>query len=778
MGKESKFMNVFDARISRRMKSKLLMLLIPLTFPVQARILLVPQSYPTLQNAIYSARCKDTIVADSVPDKASITFNSKVLWFIGSPKGDSSKVTIYVPININYSKCYLKNFKVIGSKGGNRAQGIAAISTFRSQLEVDSCTFNGGEGGPNTNDCGRVQGGAGLLSSFSTLNISNSMCIGGYSGTVPGSCVFPPPPTRYFGISLKDSSVLEKNAIGGDSIAIDSTSYISLSGLTLNYDCYTFGSDTTAFSIFPYQKFIGTPYGTVNCYDYNNDNMMDFFMSGVSGTSIYAGNYINKGDWNFSNSEGGPFTSQGGNVVSLGDVDNDGDVDFLKGEELSKNGTIRDSGGSWYSHYNASFCTFGDYNNDGRLDILEMPINNDTDLCLLWKNAKPRFILDSQMLLPIYPVYSAWGDFDKDFDNDLIISGSHILAIGSGTRLYQNEQAHFSLRDSLDGSRKCGWFDLNSDGKLEALIDASMYVLNGSLFERPPITIPGWFVIGDMDNDGELDIITPGTVYLYEGGTWVSLGYETGISPMYGCAVADLDNDGDLDIVVMGNWGTQPNQGTRIIRNNCKVKNMPPNPPSALRTTINGNEVLFGWSAALDDHTPQQSLSYSLRVGTTPLGCEIMSPVSDPITGYHFIPQMGNVSLDTGWILKALPAGTYYWSVQAIDNCWFGSSFAPEQSFSIGQTKIARQITAKDVRVLVRKRNIYFYASTFPGEHLIISIFDIKGRILSSIQKKSFEKITISLGEDLPPGIYFYRIIALNEVKKSTTLLYGKINTL
>jgi hypothetical protein len=45
--------------------------------------------------------------------------------------------------------------------------------------------------------------------------------------------------------------------------------------------------------------------------------------------------------------------------------------------------------------------------------------------------------------------------------------------------------------------------------------------------------------------------------------------------------------------------------------------------------------------------------------------------------------ELGNCQQNLGWWLHSLPPGTYYWSVQAIDNSFAGGPFAPEQSFTI-----------------------------------------------------------------------------------------------
>ncbi len=89
----------------------------------------------------------------------------------------------------------------------------------------------------------------------------------------------------------------------------------------------------------------------------------------------------------------------------------------------------------------------------------------------------------------------------------------------------------------------------------------------------------------------------------------------------------------------------------------------PPNPPA-------------------DDHTPPGGLTYNLRVGTTPGGANIITPLALP-NGYRQVPALGNRQSMLTTTLSNLPRGRYYWSVQAIDTAFAGSPFANEATFVI-----------------------------------------------------------------------------------------------
>jgi hypothetical protein len=91
--------------------------------------------------------------------------------------------------------------------------------------------------------------------------------------------------------------------------------------------------------------------------------------------------------------------------------------------------------------------------------------------------------------------------------------------------------------------------------------------------------------------------------------------------------------------------------------------------------------IRLSWEAASDDQTPADGLSYNLRVGTSPGSDDVFSGMSDPATGLRHIPAAGNAQKQLSWTLKVPQTGSYYWSVQAVDTAFAGSSWAAEELF-------------------------------------------------------------------------------------------------
>jgi hypothetical protein len=145
-------------------------------------------------------------------------------------------------------------------------------------------------------------------------------------------------------------------------------------------------------------------------------------------------------------------------------------------------------------------------------------------------------------------------------------------------------------------------------------------------------------------------------------------------------AWGDYNNDGVPDIWIMGFDGTW--FSGKIYSFVFQNPNTPPTAPSGLHLTNVGDYTYFGWNAAADAQTPVSGLSYALRIGTTPGGCEFSTPMTNS-SGHKYVPASGYANSTCTWRIKTstLP-GQFYWSVQAIDKEYAGSPFAIEQHYS------------------------------------------------------------------------------------------------
>ena len=80
-------------------------------------------------------------------------------------------------------------------------------------------------------------------------------------------------------------------------------------------------------------------------------------------------------------------------------------------------------------------------------------------------------------------------------------------------------------------------------------------------------------------------------------------------------------------------------------------------------------------------------MTYNLVIGTSPGASDILSPMSDRSTGRRRIVSIGNAGHNNSWTIKNLGDGQYYWSMQSIDNCYAGSKFAQEQTFTVSNVQ-------------------------------------------------------------------------------------------
>lgn len=469
--------------------------------------------------------------------------------------------------------------------------------------------------------------------------------------------------------------------------------------------------------------------------DYDRDGDLDLVVTGTRGTNGTSGLFRNAdaafnliwGTWYMPPGGGSSFPHVWSGSASWGDLNNDGalellltgDHDYGYGQNNPQIAQVwRTSAGQFtnvteLTGVGRSAATVGDYDNDGYLDILltgrQGPYYDSVSLTniLYHNNGDGTFTDVHAGLPPVFDGAVAWGDYDNDGQLDLLIAGN----TGSGllARVYHNNNGGFTdisagLLGVAPGS--AAWGDYDGDGWLDILLAGSNNLPNAAAckvyrnnhdgtFTDRGVNLPGVYrgtaAWGDYDNDGQLDILltgaAPARIYRNEHGVFTDIAAGLPTVASGEAAWGDYDGDGRLDLAIMessyyGWWESS----FSVFQNLLPITNIPPNPPTVpggLLSSVLNTKVTLRWDAASDAHTPSAGLTYNVRVGTSPGGGQIVPPHSDPVTGQRRLPQRGNAEHRLFSVVTNLPVGLYYWSVQAVNNSFVGSPWAPEQTFAV-----------------------------------------------------------------------------------------------
>ena len=505
------------------------------------------------------------------------------------------------------------------------------------------------------------------------------------------------------------------------------TYYWGVQSIDNSFGASSFSSEST-FEI--KERFTEIPYGesTIETspaiyFDCDHDNDLDMVLNTINEFSIAENQsgFFSEANYNTILSDGyNPITT-----ITPFDYNNDNLIDFSVSGNYTVNGLL-DSTIALFGYKNPfeyditdsslirdvafEYVLWADLNNDGRQDAVtsgmttNLGVNNEPVTYILQNISEGVFQEVNHSIRGFEKCNAVAGDFDNDLDIDLIIYGKDSQGIPN-TYIYFNEgEFNFNevlipdnelFRPYLSFGIMAGDYDLNgeldiymqgvnllNDNYARVLLNDNKNFTDANLQIRSAYKMSGFWA--DYDYDGDLDIFST-TLYNPPNKTWLYLnnnGILDEITIDLGdnhrldlpFMAANLDNMNGLDFIMKINYGNyiqyHDNWGS-----NDRITSAPSN----TQYDQDQLDIILKWDKIPDC----PACTYNIRVGTTPGGVDIMSPMSDLSTGYRYVVQPGNAYLNDSWKLCDLPVGKYYWSVQAVDPANTGGPWSPVDTFTV-----------------------------------------------------------------------------------------------
>lgn len=530
--------------------------------------------------------------------------------------------------------------------------------------------------------------------------------------------------------------------------------------------------------------------------DYDNDGDLDIIIMGLNAGTHSTLLYNNDGLGNFTLSPVTFNDNYRNGQVEFIDYDNDNDLDiFISGlvESGASKSRLYQNNSNVFTEIPFAFAdniinnqfAWGDLDNDGDLDLLLMGnFEIHDDYAYLFRNdGNSNFTEISQSFFPLSQGNIVFADIDNDGDNDIVTGG---LNNGSShLEIYENNgYFSFTFQTSLEGYFNGdielrdfdgnGLIDIIKNGTTETGDSTKMYLNNGSFIFNENTSI-GLTSVGDSANivsadyngNGELDLLISGRLQPYtqllfstsifenSGNLTLVENTSTGIlnNAFNAIEIGDFDNDHDTDIFVL------KNNVSNTYTNQSSIQNTIPNPPLSLSSSVTGSNVVLSWNDSTDNETPTNQLTYNVYVGTASGTTDVVSPMSNLNTGYRKVVGIGNSQYKNQMILENLPDGNYYWAVQSIDNQYEGSLFSVEQTFSINDRLSLDEFDDKvSVKYYPNPVNDRLMISSNQNiEKVAISSFT--GQTLNTLSIEDLTSFYVDF-TDFDSGIYFVSLFS------------------
>lgn len=453
--------------------------------------------------------------------------------------------------------------------------------------------------------------------------------------------------------------------------------------------------------------------------DVNNDGWLDVIQTGFDDNQYNFTVFLNNKNFTFSSLS--PVTISLSNPrTAWADIDNDGDMDFavcgMENSGVKKTLIGLNNGDSTFTlkNYDIVGVTLGeplwaDFDNDGKADLLVYGIdNNSKRVTVLYKNNSNSFI-EIKRLRGFSSGKAVIMDYNRDGKKDILITGID-QNIYKRIFLYNN-LGNFSFSEEtidIDATTSGemavgdidvnGWDDLvvtglNQNGQRICKLYCNF---SGSFIERYGAFIDSisssTVSICDINNDGKPDIFFTGTdnnyfnksIFYINAGNGNFFRDDSFTVPVTGALVlnADLNNDHKMDLIISGK--TYSGNICKLFENATnKYNNSPPVPNGLSSIQYPVDSVLLQWNTVTDNEQGGTSMQYNIYIGSSILKDNVMAAQSIIPSGKRLIKQYGNALTSNSLKVHNLAEGKYYWAVQAMDNNYNASAFAPADSFVI-----------------------------------------------------------------------------------------------
>jgi hypothetical protein len=324
-------------------------------------------------------------------------------------------------------------------------------------------------------------------------------------------------------------------------------------------------------------------------------------VDGDGDLDLVTGNYHDNPHLFLNNGTSTPFSSVsavdiGSDIrytlsVALGDLDGDGDLDLVTGNDgqanrlYLNNGTIDPFGSVSGTDISSdtgdtNAIALGDLDRDGDLDLVAGNYGQTNRLYLNNGTGDPFLGVSGTDISsdPFNTRALALGDLDNDGDLDLVtgeMSQMNRVYLNNGTAAPFDSVSGLNAGSDFDSTTSLALGDLDGDSDLDLVVGNHnsfhpnrLYLNSGTMDPFNGVTgqtigteskQTEAVVLGDLDNDGDLDLVTGNDarvnrLYLNNGSTGPFDGVSafevsSDVATNTGLALADFDRNGSLDIL-------------------------------------------------------------------------------------------------------------------------------------------------------------------------------------------------------------------------------------